>query len=468
MRYAKFRFAMLAGFAIPLSISSTAFAQSQEAQGSSNVAQPQITTSPVTPSGSLPPMPFGMSSFTPDCLAFDNLNPRSEPGALPPSSCETLSPHLGGVRDALADNGIGFGAQARAMFSYDLLRRNANPQLYPGQDPTWGFTAAAFITYDLNRIGFTPGAQLTVDGMWMNSNFTPTSPNQATVVILAVNQPLLNGQLELQYGYYPLLTEFYGLFFGGTPSKSTLGPISIIPSEVGMSLEEPTPSFDVTVRSPNHHFYNHFAVSRSQSPAGFAADVAENPTGLRLTVPGARALFVDEFGYKTEASEGRAINLRAGGIYNTSHYSRFTSLESATSNYGAYVAGTYQLTQPHPGMPNGLYLDIKADYAPPDRNLFTSDFQISLFDIGPFYGRPLDMISVGFSKTFFSSDARAVSAAFASTVAAANSTGYSISYAARIIRGVYWINSLTYTQNPTFAPKSPDSLVFNSGLSLAF
>ncbi|WP_186307830.1 carbohydrate porin [Paraburkholderia sp. BCC1884] len=400
-------------------------------------------------------------------MAFETLNSRSQPAAARPPFCETISPHLGGVRDALADNGIGFGAEAITQFSYDVLRHNANPQRYAGQDPTWSTTVAGYVTYDLSRIGFTPKAQLTIAGQWSNSNFTPTSPNQATLYVLAVNQPLLNGQVELQYGYYPLLTEFYGMFLGGSPTTSALGPLSVIPSEVGMSLLTPTPSFDVTVRSPDSRFYNHFAISRSQSPEGFATDIAENPTGLRLTVPGARVLFVDEFGYKVKSSDGRAINLRAGGIYNTSHYSAFDSPNPVTNNYGAYVAGTYQLTQPYPGMPNGLYIDVKADYAPPDRNLFTSDFQFSLFDIGPFPGRPLDMLAFGFSKTFFSSDARAI---FASTpfAAAANSTGYSISYAARVIRGVYWINSLTYTQNPTLTPKSANSLVFNTALSLSF
>ncbi|MFM0662920.1 carbohydrate porin [Paraburkholderia sediminicola] len=423
-----------------------------------------------SPSPGFPPqfeLPPGMPDMTPGCLRYDQLASRSQPDALTLPTCDTLFPEMGGVRAALADNGIGFEAASVGNFYYDLLGHNAHPQLYAGQDPTWGQQTVLNLTYDLSRVGFTPGAQLVIGANLINSDFTVTQPDQATMWQFVVNQPLYDGRVVLQYGYYSLLNEFYGLFLGASPTSSALGPLSIIPSEVGMSMLTPTPGMSILIKDPSKHFYTHFAIARSQSPGGLNVDVAENPTGFRLTVPGARMLFVNEFGYRSTPQEGHEVDLRIGAIYNFSHFSQFTSPHDSSSNYGGYVNAKYQITQPYAGMPEGLYANARFDYAPPDRNLFTSDMAFTLYYLGPFKGRPLDMVSLAYSKTFFSKDARTIFGMNPGGVAA-NSTGISLSYAARVIRGVYFINTLTYTKNPTVTPRSPNSLVLQTSVAIGF
>ncbi len=50
----------------------------------------------------------------------------------------------------------------------------------------------------------------------------------------------------------------------------------MIPVQVGISLNAPTPTFTAIVRD-SEKFYNNFAVSRSMSPAGHLDDVEQNP-----------------------------------------------------------------------------------------------------------------------------------------------------------------------------------------------
>ncbi|MDH8131670.1 porin, partial [Klebsiella pneumoniae] len=85
------------------------------------------------------------------------------------------------------------------------------------------------VTYDLSRIGFTKDAQFTFSPQWATSNYHDSYPELHNIAVLAVNQPLLNGQLELQYGFYPLIRQFYGMVLGGNSSSAALGPTSVIP-----------------------------------------------------------------------------------------------------------------------------------------------------------------------------------------------------------------------------------------------
>ncbi len=70
------------------------------------------------------------------------------------------------------------------------------------------------VTYDLSRIGFSKDAQFTFSPQWATSNYHDSYPELHNIAVLAVNQPLLNGQLELQYGFYPLIRQFYGMVLG--------------------------------------------------------------------------------------------------------------------------------------------------------------------------------------------------------------------------------------------------------------
>ncbi|WP_201643888.1 carbohydrate porin [Paraburkholderia metrosideri] len=378
-----------------------------------------------------------------------------------------MFPELGGARAKLAENGWGFAASSTLGYAYDVLGHNESVQLYNGQSPTWNYSSQAMLTYDLSRIGFSPDAQFTVQGAWQGSNYRPAQPKYLTMQIFAITQSFLDHHLELQYGYFPVIRAYYGLILGGNASAAALGPSSVIPFQIGVSAFAPTPTFNAKLWDPSKHFYNSFGVTRSVSPDGFLADIDQNPTGFRLSVPGARALFIDEFGYKADSGpDTNSKWFRVGLIYNTSHYTDFKSGGVSSNNYGGYLAATYQLYNPD-GTARGLYGDVKFDYAPSDRNLYTKDYQLTLFYLGPFKSRPGDMAAVGFTKNYFSEYVQSLVRS-SGTTAAVGSAALTASYAARVSRGVYAVTGLTYTKNPNFAPTRANALIFQETLNLSF
>ncbi|MFM0220732.1 carbohydrate porin [Paraburkholderia dipogonis] len=403
-----------------------------------------------------------------DCTRYDRLNTRALQTETSTPACETMFPELGGARVWLADKGVGFSVGTFGpSYEYDVLGHNHTPQLYGGQDPNWSQLIYGTLTYDLSRVGFSSDAQFTIRGVWETSNYPANNPHFFSVNIFAINQRFLDGRIEVQYGYYPVIGQFYGVVLGGNASQAALGPVSVIPVEVGMSYYEPTPAVDLTVRDSSKRWYDHFSITRSTTPAGVIADVADNPTGFRLTVMGARAMFVNEFGYQTEASAtSHAMWFRAGGIYNTSHYTDYSTGGVSSNNYGAYLAATVQITNPH-GDPRGLYGDVKVDYAPQDRNVFTKDYQVTLYYLGPFENRPGDMIAIGLTRDYFSSDAQALERSFGVSPAAA-SLALSVSYAARVTRGLYAVSGITFQKNPAFAPVQPNALLIQENLYFSF
>ncbi len=398
------------------------------------------------------------------CEYFDQFNSRATAVIRAQSNCESLLGDAGGLRSELADMGIGAQLSWNPMAMYDLKGQNRDPQEYGGQNFTYSQSLQLSLTYDLERVGFSKGAQLSFTPQLQTSNYQQGYPRLHNVAVLAVNQPLNDGRLELQYGFYPLIRQFYGMILGGNSASAALGPTSVIPVQVGLSLNAPTPAFDVTFRDASKRWYNHSSISRSMTPEGFLADVDKNPYGLKWRVDGANPIFVNEFGYKTEAGQGsRAHWFRAGLIYNTSHYTYLKTQQPTDSNYGAYVANTVQLTTPTPGTPQGLYLDTKASWAPKDRNAYNGDVQVTLFDIGLFPGRPRDMTSLGFTRSFISKDFREALGE-QGLEPADTITAVSLSHAFRVTKGIYWINGLTYQDNPTLVPKRGDAFLWQTSM----
>jgi porin len=221
------------------------------------------------------------------------------------------------------------------------------------------------------------------------------------------------------------------------------------------------------VRDPSLRYYNSFAVTRSVSPEGIAQDVKDNPSGFKLSVPNAKALFIDEFGYKRAASASEnSAWFRAGTLYNTSHYTEFKTGEKSENNYGLYVAGTLQVTKPW-GDARGWYLDSKVDYSPDSVNAINKAIQFTAFNVGPFASRPADMAAVGVTKSYYSKELRDVYGAYGMDTA--NYTlAATASYAARLTPGVYLISGLTYTHNPVFTPIHSDALLLQESLNFLF
>ncbi|UFH30030.1 carbohydrate porin [Pseudomonas sp. CIP-10] len=403
-----------------------------------------------------------------NCNKYDKYLPRTEAVLRQTAPCETISPELGGLRETLAEHGMGIQAVFQPNYRYDVLGHNASTQTYNGQNPTYRQATSVKFTYDLTRAGWGGDAQFVAGATWESGSYPAGNPNYATMSSFAVNQRFYDGQLELQYGYYNLIREYYGMVLGGNSSSAALGPVSVIPVQLGLSLFSPSPAVTVGIKDSSKRWYNRTSVARSASPNGFDYDLDENKTGFEIKVKGSKALVVDEFGYKVESGANqKALWARVGGIYNFSHYNNYRDGGMTDSNYGGYAAVTAQLTQPMGAGPKGLYLDAKVNYAPEDRNLYNKDFQLTTFYIGPFDSRPRDMVSLGFTRSYFSTYVHNLVESSGAD-AERTSTALSLSYAARIARGIYWVNGLTYQEGPSFAPAQDDALLFQTGFNLAF
>ena len=403
----------------------------------------------------------------PECAQYEKLLTRAEVAFKNVSICSRIKPDLWGLRKELAEHGIGITATSYNGYTYDVLGNNAKKQVYNGQNPSYNTSLNLYLTYDLTRIGFANDAQLTLAGTWADATYTPANMRVKTVSVFAINQSFFNHRVELVYGYISGVRLFYGMALGGNASTAALGPSSVVPFQVGMSATEPTPTVNVIVRDESLRFYNSTALTRSVSPQGIQKDIDLNPSGLRLKVPEARALLINEVGYKQATSATtNAMWLRAGAMYNTSHYTEFLSGEKSDNNYGGYVAGTVQISKPFNDA-RGWYLDSKLDYSPDSVNAINKAFQVSAFNIGPFASRPADMAAVGLTKSYYSEDLRKATTRYG-LEAAPYTLAVTTSYAARLFPGVYLISGLTYTKNPVFTPLHSDALLLQETLNFLF
>lgn len=403
----------------------------------------------------------------PECAQYEKLLTRAEVAFKNVSICSRIKPDLWGLRKELAEHGIGITATSYNGYTYDVLGNNAKKQVYNGQNPSYNTSVNLYLTYDLTRIGFANDAQLTLAGTWADATYTPANMRVKTVSVFAINQSFFNHRVELVYGYISGVRLFYGMALGGNASTAALGPSSVVPFQVGMSATEPTPTVNVIVRDESLRFYNSTALTRSVSPQGIQKDIDLNPSGLRLKVPEARALLINEVGYKQATSATtNAMWLRAGAMYNTSHYTEFLSGEKSDNNYGGYLAGTVQISKPFNDA-RGWYLDSKLDYSPDSVNAINKAFQVSAFNIGPFASRPADMAAVGLTKSYYSEDLRKATTRYG-LEAAPYTLAVTTSYAARLFPGVYLISGLTYTKNPVFTPLHSDALLLQETLNFLF
>ena len=407
------------------------------------------------------------SAGLPACAAYDRALTRAEPATRAVPVCARITPELGGLRKSLADYGVGITVTSYNGYTYDLGGHNAGTQVYNGQNPSYNASLNLYTTYDLTRLGFANDAQLTLAGQVVRSTYEPANPEVSQVSVLAVNQSFFDHRLEIEYGYVAGVKLFYGVALGGNASTAALGPNSVVPFQVGMSATVPTPTFNVITRDASLRWYNSAAITRSVSPQGILEDVNRNPNGLHWKVAGANPMLIDEVGYKRAASATEnAVWSRFGMMYNTSHYTEFKTGEESDNNWGLYFADTHQVSKPY-GDARGWYLDTKLDFSPDSVNAINKAFQVSAFNMGPFASRPFDMVSMGFSKSYYSKDLREVYDAYRM-----DSVPYTMavtgSYAARLSPGIYLVNGLTWTKNPVFSPDHPDALLLQTSLNLLF
>jgi porin len=402
------------------------------------------------------------------CHHYDDFQPRGTTNP-PLSTCETVSPDWSKLRDSLVDNGWLVEGGVGAGFSYDVFDHDEHPQRYIGEDPSYRTNLYAYVTYDLSRIGFPAASQLVFNANVQAFSYADENPTGFAVNSLYINQRFYDGRVQLQYGYEELSNQFYGFSLGTNATTSTAGIGSAVPFEVGLLNNKTAPEANLRLASSDKHFYERFGVTRSEDPQGLQADWDHNDfLGLKWSMPGAGPLYINEVGYQTDSSPGQAMAwLRQGVIYNESRYPDFRSGGYTGDNYAYYLVGDYQLAQTDAVLPfRGFYINAKADYAPPDRNVYSSDVGITPYVLGPF-GRPYDVVSFSYtfnrlSKSFECLEqARGISAVDFSTT-------YALSYVYRWSRGIYLTDQLSYTVNPIPSPKRPAALTWMSSLSVYY
>jgi len=401
------------------------------------------------------------------CHRYDALQPQ---GTTNPSisTCETLSPGIGGLRDKLADNGWMVQGGTFLGGTFDLLDHGARPQLYIGQNSTYRANTFVYATYDLSRLGFAGTSQLVFNANVQAFSYAQENPTGFAINSLYVSQRFNDGRVQLQYGYEELGNQFYGFSLGTNSTTSPAGVGSSIPYEVGFIFNKSAPEANLRLASDSKHFYERFGVTRSVDPDGPQADWDNNNFwGLKWHIPGAGALYVNELGYQIDAApQQRMMWIRQGVIYNESRFPDFHG-GYADGNYAYYLVGDYQLIQADAAQPfHGLYVNVKADYAPPDRNVYTDDAGVTLYVLGPF-GQPSDVFALGYTFDQLSDSFKRMQQASGFT-AADYSRNYSLSYVHRLARGIYLSNQLSYTANPIPSPRQPEALTWMSSLSLSY
>ncbi|MFK4874312.1 hypothetical protein [Novosphingobium sp. ZW T3_23] len=113
----------------------------------------------------------------------------------------------------------------------------------------------------------------------------------------------LHRTIEVKAAYNQNLSDFAGIFAGGNAILAS-GVAGSIPLSTGMICGTALArSFNVQVNA-NGGLYSKSAIQRCILPRGMSADAASAGAGLKLTRPGAEALFIQEVGLRRPSSSG--------------------------------------------------------------------------------------------------------------------------------------------------------------------
>ena len=414
----------------------------------------------------------------------------------PPSFGDTLTQDYGGWRSRLASAGISLIEYNFTRFQNNMLDTPRmgptfnsfykSTQTYWGQKPSFNNISFIYLTYDLGRHGV-PDGQLQFSGVNNVATWQSFTPDATAMNVAAYYQTLFDRRLEVKFGLLPNQGEFVGQSVGGS-FASTTGPSGTIISQLGMpAAPVSTPSFRVTVHLTDR-VYNQTAVMRSLVVNGTTGNVffdthALNPTNLRWNVntssysstaevgaPGTRELFVNEIGYKRQATPTSLYSwARFGAMYNNS---TFHDLTKSIANGGLvrgpvgptkdgdsafYLLADQQLWQFAPRSPStagrGIYAGATAMYARPETTSVTQYYEGRLYSKGPFDSRPTDLASLvayyQVNSPYLVTNLDTLKNQ--GTYAAPYSWSVTLSYLAHLMPGVYAGVGLSYTKNPSGA-----------------
>jgi len=450
------RFSLLAGIStIAWLAASPVYAQSQ----TDLPVDATATNDPTPPAQSPPSLALPVASPAPTSgpfARFDALAMQGWERPLP-KSADTLIADKAGIRDALADAGIGFIGFASNAIQYNVLQNDNHykgPQQYNAQRLTRSVTnAAIFATYDLGRVGLKDG-QLLVSALYTSNSFNAVDgPNSVRIGRLSYYQPLFGKKVEIKVGYFDNGFEFLGTTTGGSLAGGTLGPQASVPNEVGLSYSGfSTPTIDVRVNF-KHHLYTKFGLQRSLPPGGATAEVAVDKSGLAFHPKGTGLLGIEEVGYDRPAAAGTmATWVRVGGIYNTTDYKRFAG-GTTSNNWATYAAVDRQVSQIDGSKPaRGLYLGATFDYAPPQQNFSTQYYEARVYGVGMVNRRPFDLASLIVTRNVYS-PAGLLLRTPATQGNYKQTTAIIASYAYRLVPGLYLQPGIGAVIHPIYSPR---------------
>jgi porin len=381
-----------------------------------------------------------------------------------PKMSDTVLRDAGGVRSALADLGIGFLGLSKNTVLYNV-RDYDGPAKYNGKNPTYSTgIQTVFLMFDTGKIGVHEGQIFVTLAAITNGLKVVNGPRYARIGGLGYYQKLAGGAVEIKAGYYDNAQEYVGTAIAGSLASGTLGPQARIPVQLGFGYNGlGTPALNIRLNAKNG-LYTKFGAQRAVPPGGARAEVPLNGTGLRFSVRGARALFVDEIGISRSAAAGSKSSwVRAGGIYNTTPYRNYRT-GGTSQNWGVYAAFDRQLTQPSNAAPaKGIYLGGSINYAPPAQNLYSQYYEGRVYAIGMIPGRPADLASLVATFNSISPHARrALRPGDDTEPYTITATG---SYSYRFSPGVYVQPGLGVAIKPAYYPNAPMAL--NAYLSIA-
>lgn len=455
--------------ALPIGVTALFWVGCASAQDKNGDVSPDAP--PVTQPATTTALPD--SSRTPAADRFKRLDALALKGwdiPYPKVADSILADHYG-IRDALADLGIGISPINTINFQYDFLQNDRGyrgPQLYNGQNVTrTNSTVSLQITYDTGRIGL-KGGQLVIGPAFTNNSFPRVNgPRKVRIGRLHYYQELFNGKVDFKLGYIDNTQEFLGTNVGGNLATGNLGPQATIPFQVGLSYGGfAAPALNVRVHFGSH-FYNKLGLQRSLPPGGAAVEKALNPGGFRFHPPGTGLLVIDEIGYNRPSDQGvKSVWFRGGGIYNSTHYTAFDGRK--TDNWAAYAAIDRQFTQTDDARPfRGLYAGATVNYAPPAQNFYTQYYEARLYGVGLLKGRPFDLASL--VTTYNKYSPAGLRARTAPGQGNSRGTWAAIaSYAYRVSAGIYLQPGLGVTLHPIYSPKFGPALNGYLGLVTIF
>ncbi|TVV76259.1 carbohydrate porin [Sphingomonas solaris] len=372
----------------------------------------------------------------------------------------------GGIRSALFEKGIFFDATTIHGFTQDVNggRSPTSPQRFSGQKFTYGSSNNLRVSFRLADDG-TDLTQLNVGGLYNASTWRQLGGNQFTLTRLDLSASLFDQKVQVTGGLGTNILNYIGIFAGGNPILAN-GLAGTIPIQVGLSGSvAPVPLLNVRLQGPAG-LYSKTGLQRSIGPDGLVEEGFDNGIGLKLTRRGAKPLLIQEFGLQRKASAtDRQIWLRAGGIYNTTRYTRFDA-PGTRKNWMLFALADYQLYQPDAKLAyRGVYVGASAMFAPDKVNVYTRTFEARTYALGMVPGRPADQMSLTFGYNKFSRPAGIAIAALGETT---NKYQASVSalYAYRASSGIYVAPSVAYIRHPSFTGDFDPAV--NLSLSLSF